>query len=256
MKTTHAILSLLTVPALCCAAFAKETLDVVKLLPQDGFLPGRAIKPQFSEELAPILQKVEARFQKLSDEKKKEILEKQGQNRDRAFEYVPELWESKAEYENYIKVWKATKLIEVENVAIGIRKSSTADVWDIVSATIDKNRGKPLPLTLGALTYNSKKNVWESNNGTLEAKPFTEDELFIYGAQKGQSWTLNKEDALSQIVEAVRITETPDDKYIFIYYSFVELSKASGQVIAQGGYTLRFPIKKSSAAGVTRPGQR
>ncbi len=251
MKTTHAILSLLTVPALCCTVLAKDAIDVLKILPQDGFLPGRAVKTQYSPELLPILQKVEQRFQKLPKEKQQEMLK--NRNRDRALEYVAALWDSKADYNKYIQTWKATQLIAAENVAIGLRKSSTPDVYDVVSATID--RGKTLPLTLGALTYNKKENVWVSTNGTLKPEAFSESDLFVYGAQKGTTWTLEKSDALSQIVEAVRISETTDKKFVFVYYSFLEVSKATGQVIAQGGYTLRFPIKSQSAT-VTRPGQR
>ncbi len=251
MKTTHAIITLLGVPALCATAFAQDGLNVLDTLPKDGFLQGRAVKPQLSPDLLPILEKVEARFQKMPEEKRKAMLE--NRNTDRALEYNEELWESKKEYEDYLKIWKSTQLIDAENVAIGLRATSDPNVWNVISATVD--RGKTLPLTLGALSYDSAKNVWTSNNGTLEAKPFEETDLYMYGAQKGQSWILDKEDALSRVVESVRISKTTDGKFIFVYYSFAEISKASGQLLAQGGYTLRFPVKSESAS-VTLPGQR
>ncbi len=251
MKTTHAIISLLTVPALCATVCAQDAFNVLEVLPKDGFLQGRAVKPQYSPDLLPILEKVEERFKKLSEEKRQEMLK--DRNRDRALEYVPELWDSKEEYNKYLKVWKDTQLINAENVAIGLSASSNPDVWNIISATVD--RGKTLPLTLGALTYDAKKNIWKSNNGELVASPFEESDLYIYGAQKGQSWILDKEDSLSRVVESVRMSKTDDGEYIFVYYSFAEISKASGQLLAQGGYTLRFPVKADSAT-VTKPGQR
>ncbi len=251
MKTSQAILSLLAAPAMCLTAMAQETVNVLEVLPTEGFMPGRAIRPQTDEALMPLLVKIEEKFQALSEEEKKAMLEKRKDGR--ALEYNPKLWDSKADYDTYLKVWKNTKIVEAENVVIGLRASSSPDVWDVVSATVAN--GQTLPLTLGALTYNAKTNIWKSNNGELTASPVTETDTYIYGAQSGQEWKLEKDDALSSIRESVRITKTADGNFTFVYYNFTEISKASGQVIAQGGYVLRFP-KKTANASVTRPGQR
>jgi len=254
MKTLTFILSLVAIPAMSAVAFAQATPGALTgYLPTDTLLQGRAVRAVQSEEMMPLLKAVEAKFAKLSVETKKELLEKR--NMERALDYSPKLWDSKADYDTYVEIWGDTKLVERENVAIGLRPTKgNPDLWTVISVTID-GKGKTLPLTIGALQYNSKDNAWISNNGILTVAPFNEDKKYIYGAQRGFVWTLNKEDMLSAQLETVRIAKTKDGKYIFINYKFVEASKSSGKIIAQGGYALRFPVVVAGA-NVATPGQR
>ena len=252
MKTFPSILATVAVTALCATAFAAETPGVLTdYIPAGTLLQGVAVQPTFEKELGPILAEVEKKFQALSEEKKKEMLAKR--NPDRALDYMPELWESKDAYDNYVNLWAATKMRPVSKVALGFDKGDGGDVWRVISATVDKSN-KTMPLTIGALSYNSKDNTWESNNGVLVAKPMEEDKKFVYGAQKGYAWTLEKDDALSKQLESVRIAKTTDGKFIYVYYSFVAVSKASGRAIAQGGYTLCFPVPSDSAK-ISTPGK-
>ncbi len=255
MKTIQTILALMSAPALCLTAMAAEKqLGALEgYLPVGKLLQGRAVRPVTDEALAPILQKVDEKFQKLSEEERKKMLEKR--NMERALDYEKALWSTKAEYNEYLKIWANTKMQEREAVAIGLREiEGQPNMWGVVSATMDP-QGKTLPLTVSALTYDANKNVWISNNGELAMKAVDEDSKYLYGAQKGNKWTLEKEDAIVKMIENLQITKTKDDKYIFVSYSFVEASKASGQLIAQGGYVLRFP-NVSAGVNVTKPGQR
>lgn len=251
MKTLTSFLSLVAIPAMTAVAFAQSTPGVLAdYLPVETLLQGRSIRPVQDEKIAPLLKQVEAKFAKLSEEKKKELLE--NRNMERALDYSADLWDSKAEYDKYVDIWTNTKLVERENVAIGLRPTEgNPHLWKVISVTVDPN-GKTLPLTIGALQYDSKNNTWISNNGVLTAAPLDEDKKYVYGAQKGFTWTLKKEDALSAMLESVRVAKTKDGKHIFVNYSFVEA--AAGKVIAQGGYALRFPVKVAGV-NIATPGQ-
>ena len=255
MKAITFVLSLLLTPALCLNAMAQAPLGVLDgILPIDSLMQGRVVRPVFDQELLPLLRQVEEKFAALPDDKKQAMLEKR--NPERALDYSPELWDSKADYDTYIETWNKTQLQEQQNVAIGFEFAGGENgVYKVISATIDQN-GKTLPLTIGALKYNAKDNTWISNNGILKPEEYVADNKYVYGEQSGYVWMLDKKDALSRQVESVKIAKSSDSKYVFVYYAFVEVLMSSGQPIAQGGYVLRFPIPGAVNAEVGRPAQK
>ena len=233
---------------------AAETPGVLAdILPVDSLIQGRVIVPVPNPEIAPIIQAVQTKFDALPEELKKEL--SASLNRDSALDYIPELWDSKEAYDAYIAAWKKNGVSEREVVVLGLKPDDTkANVWNIFSATVKADK-TTAPLTLSALSYNAKTNVFESNNGILMGEEISEGTNFIFGAQTGYQWTLQKEDSFSSLLERVRITKSTDGKFIFVYYNFIEASKGTGKVIAQGSYSLRFPVKVAST-NLTTPGQR
>lgn len=253
MKFSHKILAVLALPALTLSALAEQTLGVLNgVIPVDKMMQGRVVRPVLSPDLQPIVAKVQERFNALSEEKKKEIAT--GMNQDNALDYIDGLWDSKKEYDTYLEAWNKKSVTEREQVAVGFKPGDKENVWNVVSLTID-SAGKTAPLTLSALSYDAVNNTWISNNGTLEYKILNYDDKFVFGAQTGYQWLLEKNDALTSMVERIQITKSKDAKYIFIYYNFLEVSKATGKGIAQGNYVLRFPVQVAGA-NLTKPGQR
>lgn len=257
MKTSHFLFAMLAAPAVLCSAVSTASaVEAVKdYLPADGssVKQGAVVRIAHDDSFAELQKAVQERFAKLPTEKQKAIAEKT----DPAIlmDYNADLWASKADYDKYVAAWKKAKVVPVADVALGLDPVAGRDgVYRILSAT-RVNGNAMLPITIGALTYDSKTGAWHSNNGDLKAKDFTADDKFAFGAQTGTEWTLENKDALSDLKEVVRFTRTTDGKFMYIYYSLVERSAVTGQQIASHGYLMRFPVKAASASA-TKPGQK
>ncbi len=254
MKAIYSILTLLTAPALICHAIGAEATGILQgLLPTNGTMKaGVAVNPQFSPEFLELQKALLSRLHKLSSEEQLAFME----NYDplMLIAYDAKLWPDKAEYDKYKAEWKKVTIIPVREVGVGLRHSIN-NTWVVLSLTTDEKTKRSAPLTISALTYDAGKNVWISNNGELVAKDYQTTEDNVYGAQTGQEWTLEKEDSLSKMTEAIRITRNTDGKAFYIFYSFSERSTISNTVIAQGGYTLMFPMR-SKQVNMGMPGSR
>lgn len=204
---------------------------------------GHAVRPVFSEDFQKSLQAMLTKVSSLPKEKQEAIAATFDVTVLPAFDAA--VWD-KAGYETYKTGFKKTTIDTAQQVAVSLQPLGN-DEWRIYSVTVDQNN-KAAPLTLGALRYNARSNVWISNNGELKATPYTATEDCIYGAQKGTEWKLEKADDLSKIAESLRFTKTDDGNFVYISYRFLETTIASGTAIAQGGYTLRFPLSATGAA--------
>ncbi len=254
MNAFRPLLALLAVPAMVISAYAEQTPGALSgYLPTGGnLLQGAAVRVAMDPSIVPFNQSIANKFNALPEEKRAEIAA--GMDSIVAMEYRPELFESREQYDAYMESWRKARLIPSGVVALGLMATDTQGMWSVLSATVD-NSGKTLPLTISALKYNADKNVWISNNGELTAKPYSISDRCVLGAQEGTEWSLQKEDSLTRLNEAVRVTRTTDGQCIYVFYSFAETSRISGAAIAQGGYVLRFPIV-SQSAGLSTPGQK
>lgn len=254
MNLPHFLIALLAAPVvMCSAAHAEKAPEAIAgYLPCNGTaIPGTVIRPVRDQAFVTLHQAAIKRFLQLPKEKQKAINEKGAA--DRLMGYDADLWPDKAEYEQYAAAWKKTQMARLADVHVGL-KSDGNGIYSVLSATRVANGGS-MPLTIGSLRYDSKKNVWISNNGELKGEAFSADENFDYGSQTGNEWKLEKKDSLSTLNEMIRITKTTDGKAIFLYYSLTERSAISGTAIANHGYTILFPIATASARA-TRPGQK
>lgn len=222
-------------------------------LPTDGTLKqGAAVRPVFTKEFAELQRTFAAKVAALPAEKQQAFLE--GLDPNSVPDYNADIWPNKADYDKFVAEWKKSVIQPVTEVAVGMQ-SSGQGVWRILSATVDARTRRTVPLTISALKYDAKKNAWISNNGELTAKEYTATDANIYGAQTGTEWTLAKDDSLSRVREAVRVTKTTDGKFVYVSYAFTEQSAISGASIAQGAYVLRFPIV-TPAANMGTPGRK
>lgn len=254
MNVSHFLTAILAAPVvMCSAAFAEKAPEAISgCLPCDGsVISGTVIRPVRTSEFAELHRAAIERFTKLSKEKQQAINEKGAA--DRLMTYDADLWPDKEEYKKYAEAWKKTQMARLADVQVGL-KSEADGIYSVLSATRVAN-GSSMPLTIGSLRYDSKKNVWISNNGELKGAAFDADESFDYGPQTGNEWILEKKDSLSSLREMIRLTKATDGKAVFLYYSLTERSSISGSVIANHGYTILFPITSASARA-TRPGQK
>ncbi len=254
MNLYHSFLALLAAPVVLCSATHADSAPeaIAGYLPCNGStIQGSVIRPMHEENFVELHRAVIQRFAQLPEDKQKAINEKG--TPDRLIDYTADLWPDKSEYEKYAKAWKSVKLARLADVRVGL-KGDGNNMYSVLSGTRVANGGT-MPLTIGSLRYNAGKNVWVSNNGELTRKDFSADENFIFGAQTGNEWVMEKKDSLSSLKEMVRLTKSTDGKAIFLYYNLQERSVISGTVIANHGYTIIFPITSASARA-TRPGQK
>lgn len=245
---------MLAAPAVLCSTVqAAEAPEALKgMLPCNGTLAqGAVVRVVRTEEFAKLHQAALERFAKLPEETRKTIAEKS--DAATVMDYNADIWPDKAEYDNYVAEWKKSALQAVTEVALGLAPSGNGQ-FRVLSATRVANNDT-MPITMGSLTYDSKKNVWISNNGEMAGKTFEAGENFDFGAQTGTQWELTKEDSLSRLHELVRITKTTDGKMVYVLYNLTEQSAITGSVIANHGYMLAFPIA-TAAAGTGKPGQK
>ena len=238
---------------LCSTALADNTPEALNgYLPCNGStITGTVVRPVRTKEFAELHRAALQRFVKLPKEKQKAINARS--SADRLMEYDAGLWPDKAEYEKYTEAWKKTQLARMADVHVGL-KSDGDGIYSVISATRVAN-GESMPLTIGSLRYDSRKNAWVSNNGELKGAAYAAVERSDYGPQTGNEWKLEKKDSLSTLNEMIRLTKATDGKAVFLYYSLVERSAISGTAIANHGYTIVFPITTASARA-TRPGQK
>lgn len=256
MKAIIPTLALLTVPALVSFAAADTQPGAMKeYLPVGSLTQGRVVRAQLDEAIVPYLKKVDEKFAKLPEADRKAMLESRDQ--EQALEYDPRLWENKGEYEKYLSIWKKTKLVEQEPVALGLNPSGEENMWMLNSATVDAKTGQPMPLTLSALQYNSKDNTWVSSNGVLKSKgKIKRNDKFVYGPMAGEEWNLETSDGMTKLSEDVTFAKSPDGKYVYAFYRFSETMISTGAPLANGSYVLRLPAGGAKTAPIGGAGRR
>lgn len=236
------------------AVMAQDAPEAIKeYLPYDGSTvkQGAVVRIVHDDSFAAAQKAVGEVFAKLPQEKQKAIAEKADPSM--LLDYSADLWPNKADYDKYVEAWKKAQIVPVADVALGLDPVGEGK-FRVLSAT-RVNGNAMMPITIGALTYDSKTNTWSSANGELKGKKFEVGDKFAFGAQTGTEWVYENKDALSTIKEVVRFTKTTDGKFYYIYYSLVEVSAVNGQAIANHGYLMRFPVVTAGAA-TSKPGQK
>ncbi|MCD7798224.1 MAG: hypothetical protein LUG84_02280 [Akkermansiaceae bacterium] len=256
MKASFPVLVSLTAAALICPASADSKPGVMAdYLPVGSLIPGRVIQPKLDEAIRPYLEKVDKKYAELSEKERRELLEARKQ--EMPLDYDERLWDSRKEYEEYLSIWGNTQLIEKEVVAIGLNPEGQEDVWMVNSATVDPQTRQTMPLTLSALQYDAKNNVWISPNGTLTLQaPIDRNDKCVYGAMKGHEWRLEKSDGLTKLQEAIVFAKSPDGKSIYVFYNFDERLVSSGAQIAKGAYVLRFSPNTAKVTPIGGTGKK
>lgn len=245
-----ALFSTVIVSAACAVvaapAFAEETpgaLSAYNFPIGSNLKLGQLVRPVFSEDFQKSLQGMLEKLGTLPKEKQEAV----AATFDATVlpDFDAELWDQES-YNAYKTAFKETQIQALMRAALSLQPLGD-NTWRLNTVAIGQD-GKSTPLSIGALRYDSAKNIWTSNNGEMQASSYTGTADSIYGAQSGTEWKLEKSDEISRIVESIRFTKTTDGKAIYVSYQFRESSVLSGATIAQDGYTLRFPVGVISAS--------
>lgn len=254
MKASTLICTLLSVPAVLCAAVSAQDVktNIKEYLPCDGSVrQGAVVQIARDASFIELHKAAVERFIKLPKEKQDELNKTGAANE--LMPYSADLWPDKAEYDRYAEAWKKSRLVPVTEVAIGLQDNGN-NIFSVLSATRVSESGT-MPLTIGSLQYDAGKNIWISNNGELKPAAFSAGENYDFGAQSGTEWTMERSDSLSKLREVLRITKTTDGKAVFVAYAMSEVSAISGSVIANHGYVIFLPTP-TVGANATKPGRR
>lgn len=255
MKALCLLTALMLIPALTAQA-ADKAGAMDGYLPTDGSLKqGAHVRLFYSEEIQEPVKKLNEAMARLPQDKAEDratFIKEFSSNLQPS--YSAAIWPDRADYDRFIEAWKKTQISPITEVAVGLQKVDDNN-WRVLSATVDAQTKKPVPLTISALRYNAEKNEWTSNNGVLKATDYSVPDTSIFGAQTGTEWVLEKKDDLTILRESLRVSRTTDGKFVYVAYSLVERSAVTGGNIAQGDYLLRFPVQ-TTGANVGTPGQR
>lgn len=257
MKAFTSLLSILAAPAFVMTTQAAEVPQALAgfQLPKGDtqgvcFLVNPAMTEDFQAMHATALQKL----QTLGEEKIKSFIE--SYNPDTLMPYMAEMWESAEAYEAYKKQWGERKMQTRQDIQGLISLKETEDSkWQLISLVVNRNNNSGSPLSLSNLKYDAGKNTWTSSYGELTPTEFKVTDDYVYHAQNGTDWKLEKKDSFSQINQMLRIAKSADGNAVFISFLSVERSLVSGQVLSQQTYTLLYPIPKPTVGGGT-PGSR
>ncbi len=257
MKAFTSLLAILAAPALVMTTQAAEAPQALAdfQLPTNGaqgacFL----ISPAMTKDFGTLQTKALQKLQTLDQEKVQNFLKTY--NADNLMPYMAEMWDSAEEYEAYKKAWGERQMQTSQDIQGVISLKNTEDgKWQLVTLAANRtnNSGTTLPIT--NLKYDAEKNTWTSSYGELTATEFKANDDYIYHAQTGTDWKLEKEDSFARVNQMIRIAKSADGNAVYISYVSVQISMVSGQVLSQQSFTLLYPIPKPSVGG-NAPGSR
>lgn len=243
---SSSLLATLTATALIAPAIASPDQGAMaEYLPAGTLISGCVIMPEFDPEVESFVTEINNRLHALPEEDRVNAMGSWIPGEP--INYNERLWKDKDEYARYMVAWNKRRVKENEVVVIGMNKAGAPKVWQINSGVIDPRTQMLMPLRLSVMKYDAKNNEWSSGNGTLKSKnKVNRSKQYVFGAMKGEEWSLEKEDALSKMQESISFAKSNDGKYIYVFYAFIEVSSATNSILDKGEFILRFPSKVKS----------
>lgn len=255
MNTKYTLFSLFSASAFCITAQAADApgaLAGYDLPTGDQAKIGFAIAPAFSEKFQELQKEVIGKINSWDEEKR--VAYAKDLNLDYVLPYHEELWADQAAYAEYKKEWSNIGMQAAAEVALSVQDAGNG-LYRFYAITNVSNTGQKAPVSISGLNYDPAKNVWTSSHGELTAKEFKTTDDYIFKAQTGTEWKLEKEDSFAKTVQMLRISKTTDNKATFLTYQCIEVSKITGSVLSNQSYTLLFPIKQAKL-DIGAPGTR
>lgn len=254
MKTSSFFSALVVTPIAAGGLIGAQEAAPAQLsdyLPCNGSLQrGVVVRIQLDESFAPLHKEALRKLSALPEDKRTAIVKATPANTIIGF--TPDLWKDKAEYDQYAAAWKKTKIVPVAEVAMGFNDEGKGE-WSVTAVT--RTPQGTMPMTIANLRYSEETKTWSSNNGVLKPTNYTAESGNAYGAQTGTEWTLNKEDAMSQLNETMRLSKSTDGRYIYVMYGLTEISSVTHAPVANHGYIIRFEVP-TAKANAGKPGQK
>lgn len=240
MKSLFLTLTFVSLPALISTAVCAEVPAVLMDFPGNGMrITGETVTPAPAQEFLQMQQALLARLQTLPPQRQQEFFA--AYDNTQLIPYSEDLWPDRAAYEAYRNEWKKIEIKAQQVVQLGAFDKGN-NQWSLHGVSVNTFTRRTTPLAIGGLVYYADRNVWSSNNGELTASPFSCNSDNIYGARTGTTWSLSKSDAMSRITESLTISRRTNGEYLYLTYYFTERAQGSGNMLAQGNYTMRFRV--------------
>lgn len=255
MKTLRPIFSIVATAALISTSMASTVpaaLAGYDFATGDQAKIGFAVAPAFTEKYAELQKGVSEKINAMDEAKRVEFIK--NYNPDTLIPYNPDIWADKKAYDEYKQEWQNTTMQGQAQVALSLQENADGK-WNFYAITRNPANGQTLPLGISGLKYDPAKNTWTSSYGELTPQEFKVTDDFIFKAQTGTEWKLEKEDSFAKTSQVLRITKTTDGKLVYVFYAMAEQSKTTGALLNRQGYTLCFPVQQAQM-DLGKPGSR
>lgn len=240
MKSLFLTLSVISLPALISTADCAEVPAALMDFPGNGMrITGETVSPTPTQEFIQMQQALLARLQTLPPQRQQEFFA--AYDSTQLIPYSEELWPDRAAYEAYCNEWKKIELKAQQVVQLGAFDKGN-NQWSLHGISVNTFTRQTSHLAISGFVYHADRNVWTSSNGELTATPFSCNSDNLYGARTGTTWSLNKSDAMSRISESLTISRRTNGEFLYLTYHFSERAQGSGNMLAQGNYTMRFRV--------------
>ncbi len=148
---------------------------------------------------------------------------------------------TRAEYDDYIVLWRKREFRTIEEVMLLLRKSS-GETWTITSTG---EAG-----AISTLRFDPETGNFRSPNGELvRIEDIKADPDSILGEWSGPEWRFEEETSFGQTKENIAFGKFADDKHGLIVYRVQEIS-SEGTRLLDRSLVIRFAL---GAAGQVRP---
>lgn len=149
--------------------------------------------------------------------------------------YHEKLGLSKKEYDTYLKLWDARKIVPLKDGNVIVRLEEPADGEWMVRVS-----GKGTPISL--LRYQEADDTVVSPNGVLtRLDDIAADPRSILGEWTGHEWKFEEEDGLGLTKENFAIGKLADNKWGLIVHRLQSISPA-GRLLFDRSLVVRFPL--------------
>jgi len=226
-------------------ALAADVPKAIAFLPQDAFVKGAITVVVPPPDLDKYVAKVEA-----SAEKDPAWFQEHAKKAAPGvpLPYDEKIGLTKAEYDEYLKLWDAREFKAVEAVILQLKQGSDKK-WAITAAVGGGQEGGG-SLPISTLKYDSETDVFVSPNGTLKRlEDVKADKRSILGEWNGSEWRYEEETSLGKTKENFAIGKTGDGKFGLIVYRMQEIS-SEGTRLYDKSLVVRFPM---GDAGILKP---
>ncbi len=240
MKSLFFTLTFGSLPALVSTAVCAEVPAALMNFPGNGMrITGETVSPAPTPEFIQMQQAILARLQTLPPQRQQAFFA--AYDSTQLIPYSEDLWPDRSAYEAYRTEWKKIELKAQQVVQLGAFDKGN-NQWSLHGISVNTFTRQTSHLAISGFVYHADRNVWTSSNGEMTAKPFTTNSDNLYGARTGTTWLLNKSDAMSRITESLTISRRTNGEFLYLSYQFSERAQGSGNMLAQGNYTMRFRV--------------
>lgn len=150
--------------------------------------------------------------------------------------YHEKLGLTKAEYEEYLKLWDQRKMVPRPRGELIVRLEKVGEKWRI------RATGPASDLT--TMLYDSKDDTYTTTSGVLKRiDDIDADKRSILGAWTGKEWKMEANDGFGITKENLAVGKLDDGSYGLIVYRIQEVTE-TGRKLFDKSMVIRFAVKR------------